>query len=110
MRYIKTPAAIQVTDRSKEPVGDPVAFSTWLEGFPLNDERVFGSGLRAIRSARRILENTANANGVIALEESDWEALCKAINAPSRPWQPAIARQYIPFMEAVVNAEGEQSE
>jgi hypothetical protein len=105
MRYLKRPHPIEIVI-GKESKGE-VEFATWLEGWPLNDARVFGNGFDALKSARRILRVTAEANGVIGYEEADWERLCKAVLSPSQPWQPIIARQYVEFMEAILDAKEE---
>jgi hypothetical protein len=110
MRYFTRPQPIQLRDRDKTPIHEPIPFARWLEGFPLEDGQVFGSGVDAAKSGRRILAAVEQSNGVIALEEADWERVCKAIRSPSQKWQPLLARQYVPFMDAVLDAKEEKPE
>jgi hypothetical protein len=127
MRYAKIPEPIQLVDLvsgNPEQILDPsnprqengtpnfidrlpMTFAEFVMGTSLADPK-FGRGYKQLISATKIHDAVRQANGVINLEDADWELLRDVVENPSSPYHPTRAMQLVPFMRAIVEASGEK--
>lgn len=114
MKFIKIIHDIQICDpNTGMPVqGIPkMSHSKYVDSWPLNDKR-FGSesGFGGIMAGSRIqlAFREAAIGEIIALDEADYKILKQSIMDPQLVTggqaTPEVVRQYLPFMESIVNA------
>ena len=112
MRYIQIPASFQVRIKNPQPptgpaVADTMKSTTFIDTLCdvwLNHAQEFGATANAVRSAAKIAEafEGKNPGDWVAIEDADFQKLEKAVETTG--YNPAVARQLIPFMDAVANA------
>lgn len=106
MRIIKYIAPIPVQDfEGKTIVEKSVSIGEFIRG-RLN-ETSFGVSMDAITAAVRIDRATrvVPEGTDIQLEESDWKMLKEATEKPKAGYQPVVAKNFLTFMKAIVDAQ-----
>ena len=116
MRYVQVKEDIQIlvggepwTD-SNGGVMPPWTFARYLENIVLVDPAM-GTTYKALKSCDMVGEQFKDAilGTWMPVEDAHWEMLKNAIENPKGGGvSPSILRQFIPFMDAVLNAKGEK--
>lgn len=104
-RYVTVPPTVQVVFRQQEgPVTRAFTFADFLET-PLDDER-WGASRATLRQAERVEDAfTGKVPGdVVELEYPDWFLLEAAVSQPRKPYAPAVVRQVLTYLDAVIEA------
>jgi hypothetical protein len=109
MKYITVPDPITLSNGGEIIPGmKETTLYLFLNQHALND-KAFGEGFKAISAGGRIQTAVKDSKpgDVIPLEESDYDMLKAAIDRPNQvagqPMSPEAARQFLPFMEAVMD-------
>lgn len=105
MKYVKVPEAVVLTGYNGEK-GETIQFRDFLQRSLLNDQK-FGSSYELLRAARKIEEALAQANGYLQLEDADWQVLREIAQTPTAgnyQTSTVVARQLVPFLDAIVQA------
>ena len=107
MKYLTIPEDI-VLGKDQEGKDVKGSFFQWLDGNPLNDEK-FGKSAANLRMSVSIAKRVeGKAPGeVVPLEDKEWEILNEAIETPSSGYRTVFAKLFIPFMDAVKDASGD---
>jgi hypothetical protein len=107
MRYVALAGLEPLTAKARDSAGQlvdaPFVFADLVRYFIDGDKR-FVSDASGIRSALRVEEQLAKANGFLALEEADWVRLKEAAESPSVPYPLAPPRRLSPFLDAIQKA------
>jgi len=108
MRYLTVPEEIVL---GTGPEGQEVkgSFFQWLDGTPLNDEK-FGKTAAKLRMSVKIAKRFEDKNpgDVVPMDDAEWEALHDAVENPSTQYRTAVAKRFLPFMDAVHDATEEE--
>ena len=104
MKFIKVPE-LAISTEGMEPTN----FKEFLCAVVLNDE-VFGSGYQALKAATHIETAVECSNGVLEIHEADYKYLRAAIENPKPGYNPRVARQLLPFLDAIANAQDAKPE
>jgi len=117
MKYVQVKDEIQVMANGKpwkeKPNGEvmpPTSFSDYLENIVLPDPAM-GTGYKALKACALIEKQFASvAPGEwVAVEDAHWEMMKRTIENPKGSGiHPGVLRQFIPFMDAVIDARVEQ--
>lgn len=114
IKYIIVPEPIKLLDPlSKEVLTDekgdeakPVTFADFLAKQLFTP--MWGENYKNAKSARAIERACEASNGVIQLAEEDWKKLRDALDSPTETpkygFHPAVVRQLLPFIDAVMDA------
>jgi hypothetical protein len=106
MKYITIPKPIELFsiqgDRIQDEHGVPqnMTFDQFVLGRLVDP--AFGSDMAAVCSVVEIKTQSKAANGVLALENADWERLAEATRHGK--YHPLVAHCLLPFMKAITEA------
>lgn len=115
LRYIAIPAPVQFRNPdTDEPVDGPDGQLTWekfmraISYNPLwvENAQAFKAQL-AVFTAWDKAKAERDIGRVLVIADEDWQVLKKCIEKPNPVgfgWSPALARQLVPFMDAVLEA------
>lgn len=108
MKYIEIPeevTLVNITNGKAMKDGDGDATMDFDE-FVSNmlADKVFGSGMDNVFSALKIKNALDESNGILQLEDTDYDKLLAVLKSPSGGFDPRFAVSAVPFMEAIANA------
>jgi hypothetical protein len=100
MRYIVILESIKIKEQS-----DPITFNTMIENWT-NDNKFGALGLAGTKMSIAIHSRFAKAKvgDEVPLEDREWTQLCDVVNNPTGGYVTSVARQLIPFCDAVIEA------
>lgn len=85
-----------------ETLGD-ISYRTIIDqAVTLPFDRINGATIDEMRKGIRVLDALENADGVLELEDADWEYLCAKIER--MPWS-RVDRRFVQFYDDVMRAE-----
>lgn len=113
MRFVQVQEPIQIVV-SGEPwkdsngqVDPPWSFAHYLRDIVLNDPAMGGTGYKVLKACNTIDSQFENAvpGTWVAVEDAHWEMLKNTVENPKGGGiPPSILRQFIPNMDAILNA------
>jgi hypothetical protein len=100
MRYITVPENIKI---AQQP--DPIPFLTLIESWT-NDNKFGALGITGTKMSIAIHNRFVNAKAgdEIPLDDKEWTTLCDVVNNPTGGYVTIVARQLMPFCDAVLEA------
>ncbi len=110
MKYITIPSSIDLYnvqgDRIHDERGTPqyMTFEHFIYGRLVDP--AFGCDMAAVCSVVEVKTQMKGANGVLALENVDWERLAEATRHGK--YHPLVAHCLLPFMKAITEASSEK--
>ena len=105
MRIIDIPAAVPVMQHNPDGTNagkKDETFQHFLVG-AIDTHKEFGHGITKVRQGVKIHAAVMEANGVLRLEDADYDMLKAAVEGC--PWMPRYARECITFFDALENAQ-----
>ncbi len=118
MKYVQIPKDIQIMVNgepwkdSDNTVMPPWLFARYLENIVLADPAI-GTAYKELKACVTVdaLFKAASPGTWVGVEDTHWEMLKAAIENPKGGGIPsAILRQFLPFMDAVLDAKSEKPE
>ncbi len=112
MRFVTIPQPIAILNKDGSPVRGPagdytVSFADFLRA-PLLSDMKWGTTATRIRMAAKLEAALDKEPGeACPIDDAWWAALLEIMDAPSDPYVPAIAKQLLPFFDAIANAPSE---
>ena len=102
-------ATVRLVQVKPQQTGDPVvverslsiSWSEWAQ-LALDGYAPLGRGLKQIRQAVKLAERISASNGILELEDADFDVVKAAVDAFE--WSPGSARKLVAYYEVIESA------